>query len=168
MHSVAQVRIKAEQINPFVDSVYDVFRNTLHAGVERGNVSLPQEDRQLHELLGIVGVCGEMRGTIAIGLTRDTAGEFVARMTQLGVNRHADTMADGIADLISRIARGAMARFNTGTAHVIDVSLPTVLSGADYKVEFPRDAQWIEIPFHSEFGEFELRISLQSRVERHT
>ncbi len=63
--------------------------------------------------------------------------------------------------MVNIIAGGAKARMNTGDEKPLDLSLPTVVRGGDFFVEYPTNSVWLEINFDSELGPFTLRVTFE-------
>ena len=71
-------------------------------------------------------------------------------------------MLDAISEIVNIIAGGAKAKFSASQGiGTIDLSLPTVITGAHYGVEHPSHSTEIEVPFLSELGGFSLRITFE-------
>jgi hypothetical protein len=41
------------------------------------------------------------------------------------------------------------------------LSLPTVVRGTNYKVDYPTRTAWLEVPFKSDLGSFSLRVTFE-------
>ncbi len=65
-----------------------------------------------------------------------------------------------MAELVNIVAGGAKVRFSDG-GKPVELSLPTVVRGSHFSVDYPSQAVWLEVPFQSELGAFTLRVTLE-------
>lgn len=154
--------MRAEFINPFIESVYDLFKTMLGCEARRGEVSLARSVSSGHEVIALIGLSGIVRGTVALAFPARTALHMVNRLLgveTIGVN---DEVLDAVAELVNIVAGGAKAKLNGETGTPISLSLPTVVQGKDYSVEYPSYAKWLDVPFTSELGPFTLRVIFES------
>jgi chemotaxis protein CheX len=154
--------MRAEFINPFIESVYDLFKTMLGCEARRGEVSLARSVSSGHEVIALIGLSGVVRGTVALAFPARTALHMVNRLLgveTIGVN---DEVLDAVAELVNIVAGGAKAKLNGETGTPISLSLPTVVQGKDYSVEYPSYAKWLDVPFTSELGPFTLRVIFES------
>lgn len=154
--------MRAEFINPFIESVYDLFKTMLGCEARRGEISLARSVSSGHEVIALIGLSGIVRGTVALAFPARTALHMVNRLLgveTIGVN---DEVLDAVAELVNIVAGGAKAKLNGETGTPISLSLPTVVQGKDYTVEYPSYAKWLDVPFTSELGPFTLRVIFES------
>jgi chemotaxis protein CheX len=85
----------------------------------------------------------------------------------LGMEMHIvdDTVKDGVAELVNIVAGGAKAKFVQGEGRPIQLSLPTVVRGNSYTVDYPSCSAWLDVPFSSELGPFSLRVTFEMNDE---
>jgi len=153
--------MQVEYINPFIESVCSVFSTMLSSQAERGDVGMAADASGPRELTALIGMSGEeVRGTVALSLPTNTALAMVNRL--LGTETHVidENTSDGVAELVNMIAGGAKAKFS-GDGRPITLSLPTVVRGNAYSVDYPSGVKWLEIPFTSELGSFSLRVTFE-------
>ncbi len=76
-----------------------------------------------------------------------------------------DTVSDAIAEMVNIVAGGAKAKLNLGGGAPLDLSLPTVVRGNSYNVDYPSGSVWLEVPFDSDLGSFRLRVTFELTKE---
>jgi chemotaxis protein CheX len=148
-------------INPFIESVSELFTTMLGCEAERGRVGLVKPGQSSGDLTAVIGLSGPVRGTVALSFPDTTALAMVGRMTGLPEAELADSLGDGLAELVNIVAGGAKAKLNSGSGAVTDLSLPTVVRGQSYTVEGLTQSTWLDVPFASELGAFTLRVTLE-------
>jgi chemotaxis protein CheX len=138
----------------------------LNASVTRGEVGLSRGSScNPREIMGLIGLSGNVRGTVALSFPTGTALAMVSRL--LGMETHVvdETVSDAVAELVNIVAGSAKAKLNSADGgEPIDLSLPTVVRGNSYSVDYPSKAMWLEVPFTSDLGPFSLRVTFELRA----
>ena len=155
--------MKVEYINPFIESVYGLFSKMLSSAVKRGDVALAKSGNGdgTRQITALIGLSGPARGTVALAFPVKTALAMVSRL--LGHETHVvdDTVSDAVAEFVNIVAGGAKAAFSKQSKTPVDLSLPTVIRGSSYDVEYPSQSVWLEVPFTSDMGPFSLRVTFE-------
>ena len=154
--------MKAELINPFIESVQEIFSTMLDSKATRGKISVSRDNKGPGELLAIIGLSGEYKGIVAVSFPTDAALGIVGRMAGTEFEAVDETVVDGVAELINMIAGGAKAKLRTNGKQPMDLGLPSVVTGKDYQVDYPKKSIWLEVPFGSELGSFLMRVTFES------
>jgi chemotaxis protein CheX len=153
--------IRAEYINPFIESVRELFSTMLSCQAQRGNVTLSDGQSATHGIVAIIGLSGPARGTVALDFPSQTAFAIVGRLFGEAPTEFDADVSDTVAEMANIVGGGAKARLRNDS-HPIDLGLPTVVVGGDYQVHHPSQSTWLEIPFASELGDFTLRVTFGS------
>lgn len=155
--------MRAELINPFVESVHNLFTMMLGCEAQRGDVSLTRKELPVgQEIVCIIGLSGSARGTVAISLPVATALKMTTRMMGMEVSAVDETVLDAVSEMVNIVAGGAKAKLKGETGAPLNLSLPTVIRGSNYQVAHPSWAVWLDIPFESELGPFVLCVTFES------
>lgn len=151
--------MKAEYINPFLESVELLFTNMLGCAATRGQLGTSRGSSSRYEVTAIIGMSGPARGTVSLSFPAATAASMVGRLMGSDGVENDETLIDGVSELVNIVAGGAKAKLSAGSGTVIDLSLPTVIRGKDFQCQGPSQAIWLDIPFVSELGEFCVRVT---------
>ena len=154
--------MRAEHINPFIEAVYELFQTMLQGKVERGAIGVSSGDAKPKDIMAIIGISGPTRGTVALGFPAQTALAMVGRILGMQVTEIDETVSDGVAEVVNMVAGSAKAKLNAGHGQPLDLSLPTVVYGDRYNVQYPSKVVWLEVPFTSDLGEFNLRVTFET------
>ena len=154
--------MKAELINPFIESVQEIFSTMLNSNATRGQISVSRDSKGPGELLALIGISGESKGTVAVSFPTDTALHIVEQMAGMKIEAVDETVVDGVAELVNMIAGGAKAKLCTNGKKPMDLGLPSVVTGKDYHVDYPKKSIWLEVPFESDLGSFLMRVTFES------
>jgi len=154
--------MKVEHINPFIQAVYELFQTMFNAKVERGQIGVASGAGNPRDILALIGLSGPVRGTVALSFQTKTALAMVGKMLDQEIHVVDETVSDGVAEIVNMVAGNAKARMVKGAGKPVDLSLPTVVRGSNYSIDYPSQAVWLEVPFTSELGEFGLRVTFES------
>ncbi len=159
--------MKVEYINPFIESTYDLFSTMLGSKAVRGDVALAKEACSAREIMALIGLSGPARGMVALSFPMDTALNMVNRLLGTEIKVVDDTVSDAIAEMVNIVAGGAKAKLSVDGEKPIDLSLPTVVRGNSYNVDYPTGSVWLEVPFNSNLGGFTLRVTFEMAKKLH-
>lgn len=153
--------MKVEYINPFIESVYELFSTMLSSRAKRGDVGLVHGEGSPRDIMALIGLSGPARGTVALSFPAGTALAMVSKL--LGMETHVmdETVSDAVAELVNIVAGSAKAKMNIPGTTPIELSLPTVVRGNSYSIDYPSKAVWLEVPFTSDLGPFNLRVTFE-------
>lgn len=153
--------MKVEYINPFIESVCDLFATMLGCQTECGNVGLAKGIEGPQEITALIGLSGPVRGTVAMLIPEKTALAMVSRLLGMEIDAVDDTVSDALGELVNIVAGGAKAKLHDEDGKPIDLSLPNVVRGPDHIVDYPLHSTWLNVPFTSDLGPFSLRVTFE-------
>lgn len=150
--------MKAENINPFIESVSEVFTNMLDSTVEIGTPLINADESGTPDIIGMIGLSGTAQGIAALRLPVRTALAIIGRMVGTEFRSVDSSIIDGVGELVNIIAGAAKAKY---PGHAICLSLPSVVRGSIYKSSSLGNTLWLTVPFKSPLGEFSLSVCLK-------
>ena len=150
--------MKAQYINPFLVASLGLFREYLGVQCEAGEPFLNKETQRLPEVSGIIGLAGDSVGAIVLSFERDTAIRMVSKLAGKPYPALGNEVIDGVGELVNIIAGNAKRDL---VDYRLVISLPGVIVGENYKINWPQGVAVITIPFHSELGHFSVSVSLR-------
>jgi chemotaxis protein CheX len=151
--------MKVEYINPFIESVYDLFSTMLGDEARRGDVGVSKDNPNPRDIMALIGISGHARGMVALSFPKATALNMVNKLLSSDTTELDDTVSDAVAELVNIVAGGAKAKFPKEDGKPLDLSLPTVVRGSGYEVDYPSGSVWLEVPFESGLGGFTMRVT---------
>lgn len=150
--------MKAEYINPFIESVDNVFQTMLGVTPQRGALAIAQ-DGAGKDVSALIGLSGKARGMVALCFPSQTALGIIETLFGEAPGTIDKTVIDGISEIVNMVAGSAKAKFDIDPP--IDIGLPMVVRGSNYRLEPPSRAVWLAVPFESTLGSFVLEVSIQ-------
>ena len=151
--------MRVEYINPFIESVVEFFSAMLGSKVERKNITKSDGKVDDDHVRALIGLSGAVCGTVVLALSPETGANLVKKFLSMDDGPDDETLRDGVAEAINIIAGNAKARLPQLPEQAICLSLPTVIRGTGVSIDYPTSANWIEIPFSSDLGNFCLLVA---------
>ena len=147
-------------INPFVEGVSSVFSTMLELNPDRQPVRISEGPTGENVLTSLVGISGDHSGVVALRFPPQTALKLAERFLGAEVTELNDEVIDAIAELTNMVAGSAKAKFNQDPP--LELTLPTVVEGAEYRLKYPTQSVWLEVPYISEAGPFSMEVTFSS------
>lgn len=154
--------MNAQQIRCFLESTENLFSTMLSSKVDFGKPEMQPRDVKHHDVSGIIGLSGEIVGSVVVGFPTETALAAVEAFVGMRVEVDDENFPDAIGELANMIAGGAKAKMDGDD---ISISCPSVVIGTDYTVQRPRQASCVRIPCRSPFGEFDLNVCINTPAQ---
>lgn len=150
--------MNAEYINPFLDASIHLFKTHLMMSITNKPPFVNQDNQNLNEVSAIIGLAGDIMGAVVLSFTRDTAIAMASRFSSQKHQALSKEVLDAVGELVNIIAGNAkkdLADFR------IEISLPGVITGNKYRINWPQGVPVITIPFESEAGDFTVNVSFK-------
>jgi chemotaxis protein CheX len=150
--------MKAEYINPFLAASINLFNAHLRFNVKNAPPYINQDAQNLNEVSAIIGLAGDIAGAVVLSFTRETAITMATRFSgqkHVGLSKE---VLDAIGEMVNIISGNAKRDL---TEFRIEISLPGVITGNKYKINWPQGVPVITIPFDSEAGSFTVNVSFK-------
>lgn len=151
--------MRADYINPFIQSVESVFQTMLKTSVKRlqARATASGSIKSGAWFSSIIGISGKASGVVALSFPRATALKLAGRFLSTEFTDVTPEVGDALAELANMVGGGAKSKFDLDPPP--ELSMPTVIEGRDYKTKFPTKSVWVEIPFSTDAGEFVMEVS---------
>jgi chemotaxis protein CheX len=149
--------VKAEHINPFLESTVEVFATMVGCKLTRGALSLSTDFQPKHDVSGIIGLSGKASGTVVISLDREVA----LTVTEKLLGDRPTTINADVIDAVGEFANMIAGRAKTNLQHLaMNLALPTVITGKNHVIRFGSSTQTICVPYVTEWGDISLEVGL--------
>lgn len=155
--------MKADYINPFIMSTYEVFESMMDCEVKAGDIQINSDEKDSLDLVGIIGLSGTAQGAVALRFPVKTALSIVGAMIGDKIRSVDSSVIDGVGELVNIIAGKAKANMK---GHSLSISLPTVVRGTIIKNTGLNKSEWYEIPFTGSLGDFYLAVTFKTSTEK--
>lgn len=150
--------MKAKYINPFLAASINFFNNYLGVQAKEGKPFLNIDKKNLYEVSGIIGLAGETQGAVVVSFPRETAIKIASKLASKEYTALSNEVIDSVGEIANIIAGNAKKDL---TEFRISISLPGVITGNHYQINWPQGIPVITIPFTSPLGDFSVNVSLK-------
>jgi len=149
--------MRAEYINPFINSVCNTFETMLSCKATRGEMTLGPHEPELYEISGIIGMSGKAVGSVVLSLSRSVALKAASTMLMMEATEMDDDVIDAVGELANMVAGGAKAQLQE---YEMSISLPSVIVGSHHNVRLPSNVPPLCVPFDTPWGKVILQVGL--------
>lgn len=138
-------------INPFVAAVQSVFKTMLGLEVTMGKPVLKDSKTTSSEVSGIMGLVGDRKGTVTVGLSNK--GAIFVLQTLLGDTAESVTpeVIDAVGELTNIVSGQARKEFEKAGLN-LKASIPTVVVGRNVEINFITQVPTVSLPFSFSTG----------------
>lgn len=152
--------MEVQYINPFIESVSDLFKTMIGCEATLDNVKKTEPTVRNSELVSMICLSGVVHGTVALIFPVPTALALVSRFVGMEAKEADEMVTDAVAELVNIVAGGAKARMNNNSG-VITLSIPNIIKTRGGTMLSPSWTTWIEVSFSSDLGPFNLRVTFE-------
>lgn len=150
--------MRAEFINPFISSAVNLFRGYMGISVTPGKPHIQEDPYELEGVSAIIGLAGDTTGALVLSFTRETAISMVSHLEGKKYHALSSEILDGVGEMVNIIAGNAKKDLLDFRIHI---SLPGIVTGKSYHINWPQGVPVIAIPFQSELGPFTINVSIK-------
>lgn len=144
-------------INAFVGSIINVFKTMLGEEVKVSKPILKKDDLVTAEVSGIIGLSGEVQGSVVLSFERDAACKIASKFAGAEMTLESTDFCDAIGELANMVAGNAKKDF---TGYEASISLPSVIIGKGHTVSQSKARPYIVIPCDTSMGKFNVEVAL--------
>lgn len=156
--------MKAEFINPFLNSTKNVLETMCQTKVKAGKPSLKDNSLTHGEVTGIIGMASDtVTGNMILSFSKNCILHVVGSMLMEDPKADVDDeIVDAVGELTNMICGGAKAQL-AKLDYKFDLATPTMVVGKDIEISYYSDAPTLIIPFTTEHGEFVIEANLADK-----
>lgn len=148
-------------IKPFVASIQNVFSTMMQLPVSVKQPFLKEKNGPNHDVSGIIGMSGDIVGTVVLSFPKETAERIVSLFCGQQLTSDTADFADAIGELVNMVSGGAKAMF---TGRKVSISCPSVVVGNNHLVARQSDIPCVVIPCGTDCGDLCIEISIQDKT----
>ena len=150
--------MKAEHVNSFYKATKDVFGLMLDLDIDKGELSIVEEMVNSKDANVMLGVTGDLKGTILFSFTEDMALEMVKIMSGMEMKEIDNFVSSALGEVANIIGGNAMTIL-TSSDYICDIAPPQVFIG-NYKSLSMANKKALMLPLKTNIGEFDINIFL--------
>lgn len=149
--------MRADYINPFIQSLCATFETMLSCEITRGQLYLRESSTALHDISGVIGLSGTAQGTVVLSLDKKVALAAASVLLMCEAEEINADVIDAVGELTNMVAGGAKAKLEE---YQLSISLPSVVTGTGHEIRFPSNVTPICVPFNSPWGPLKIEVGL--------
>ena len=136
-----------QYIQPFIEVTKSTFKDFVGAELKAGRPFFREkDDANEWDISGVIGLSGEARGAVVIGMKTAVAIRLTDMLTNTKHSAIDEEVVDAIGEIVNIIAGNAIKGLEEAFRLVI--SLPSIVEGPGHHVKWPHNqARIICIPF---------------------
>ena len=150
--------MQPEYITPFISSIQNVFGTMLQLPVQIGEPSIKNSPTTSYDVSGIIGMSGDVTGSVVLSFPLEAAERMVSLFCGMELPSDSPDFPDAIGELVNMVSGGAKAQFDGKT---VSITTPSVVIGANHRINVPSDTPVIVIPCQTDCGEVALEIAIK-------
>jgi len=148
----------------FIKSISNVFSTMLQLPVDVGEPSIKTGDEHPFDVSGIIGMSGEVAGSVVLCFPKDAAERIVAIFTGEQMSLDSEDFPDAIGELVNMVAGGAKGMFD---GREVSISCPSVIIGKNHNVSRLKGVPCVLIPCSTDCGEVVIEVAIQDQKQAH-
>ncbi|CAK7086520.1 chemotaxis protein CheX [Tissierella carlieri] len=150
--------MKAEYLNSFYKATQDVFRLMLDTDVEKGQLKAIEGMVCSKDANVILGVTGDLKGTILFSFTSDMTLEMVRIMSGMEMHEIDNFVSSALGEVANIIGGNAVTNL-TEYNYICDIAPPQIIIG-EYKSISMANKLALLLPLKTHIGEFDINVFL--------
>ena len=149
----------AKYLNPIIAATDSVFQTMLSLKPEKGKVSIQKEIITDKEANVIIGMTGDIKGSIVYSFSKDMALEVVENMSGMKMEELDKFVTSAMGELGNIISGKA----TTGLAEQdlsCDIVPPQIVTGKDINIS-SESSQVLMVNFNTDLGDFDVSFAIK-------
>lgn len=150
-------------MNPFMHSTMDVMQTMCFVEPKMQKPFLRDPSQPATGYVsGIMGVVGELTGTIALSFEKGAAVKLVSNFLSMDISEVDDDVADAVGELTNMVS-GAAKKIFSDQDIKFNIAIPTVVSGENHTIHHVKELPCIVLPFEIPEGKFFVEASFKTK-----
>ncbi|MBI5091191.1 MAG: chemotaxis protein CheX [Candidatus Hydrogenedentes bacterium] len=143
-------KINVELVVPFVGATHKVFETMMSTKVQRKEVRVKNNNVMLGDITGVVGLKGQIVGTVMLSMPVSAAAKSVGRLLgeEVSGGVESETLRDGVGEITNIIAGQAKAALST-SKYKFEISTPAIVSGSHHEISAKKGCTCLEVIFET-------------------
>ena len=148
-----------KKLNPIINATDSVFQTMLALKPEKGEVSIQEDFVMNKEANVIIGMTGDIKGSIVYSFSKDMALEVVENMSGMKMEELDKFVTSAMGELGNIISGKA----TTGLAEQdlsCDIVPPQIVTGKDINIS-SESSQVLMVNFNTDLGDFDVSFAIK-------
>ena len=155
--------MKAEFINPFIESTFVVFKTMLGLDPEKEKIYLKEGDKPTYDVSGVIGLAGDVIGSVVLSFPEELVFLMVENFLGEAKETVDDEVIDAIGEFVNIIAGNTKKYFVEKENLRFKISIPSVIVGKNHKINMPSNIKFLGVKFKLGAHRFALEVAMQEQ-----
>ena len=147
-------------INPFINATLNVLETMAFTKAQAGKPYLKNDQVAPGDVSGVIGLTGEINGTISCSFTEKSILAIVSNMLGEGMKEMNDEIKDAVGEITNMISGQARQELEE-LGRSLQAAIPTVITGKNHSITHMTTSPVIAIPFSTDNGEFTIEVCFE-------
>jgi chemotaxis protein CheX len=147
-------------VNPFIESTLHVLQTIASVKVEGGKPFLKKDLKALGDVSSIIGLTGDVKGTISVSFTENSILPIVSAMFKEEITVLNEDVTDAVGEITNMISGQARQKLEAIGIN-LKAAIPTVVMGKNHTISHITDQKIVAVPFFTDDGEFTIEICFE-------
>ena len=150
----------AKYINPFINATLNVLETMASTKAEAGKPYLKKERVATGDVSGVIGLTGEVSGTISVSFTEKSILAIVSNMFGEEMKELNEEIEDAVGEITNMISGQARQELEQ-LGRSLQAAIPTVVMGKNHSITHVTSHPVIAIPFSTDNGGFTIEVCFE-------
>ncbi len=147
-------------INPFLTATINVIKTMAFLDPKPGKPFIKKESKALGDVSGVIGLSGDLKGSLSITFEEDTIKHIVSNMFGEDINEINDEVRDAVGELTNMISGDARRQLQSFGVK-IDAAIPSIITGKNHTITHIAKGPIVALPFDTEKGKFIVEFTME-------
>ncbi|MCK4389076.1 MAG: chemotaxis protein CheX [Desulfobacterales bacterium] len=147
-------------INPFIDATLNVLETMAFTRAEAGRPYLKNDQVARGDVSGVIGLIGEVSGTISVSFTEKSILAIVSNMFGEEMKECNEEIQDAVGEITNMISGQARQKLEE-MGRSLKAAIPTVITGKNHTITHVTKHPIIAIPFSTDNGKFTIEVCFE-------
>lgn len=158
------MKVDVSLINPFIAATTNAMEMMAMVKPARKKVYLKTDNVLIGDISGIMGLSGDVNGSIIVSFQKPTACKVIGNMLGTEFTDINDEVKDGIQEIVNLVA-GQAKTMLADTEYHFNISIPTCIIGSNHQVNHKKGVPCIVAEFELDGDPFTVEVSIAPNKE---
>lgn len=149
-----------EIINPFIDATMNVLETMASIKARPGEPYLKKAMLAKGEVTGVIGLTGEVSGTLSVSFTETSILSLVSNMFGEEMKEMNEEIRDAVGEITNIISGQARQKLEE-SGRSLKAAIPTVITGKDHTITHITPYPVFAVDFSTDNGEFTIEVCFE-------
>ena len=147
-------------INPFINATLHVLETMASITAKAGKPYLKKDKVAKGDVSGIIGLTGDVKGTISVSFSEDSILFIVSSMLREEMTELNEEIKDAAGEITNMISGQARQELD-GMGRSLKAAIPSVVMGKNHTITHMTAHHVVAIPFSTDHGGFTIEVCFE-------